>query len=178
MSLSAEMQALFATPEAPALGPGPRAGVASIDEIEAKLRKGAVAGRRKNLVRALVLLWHDRLDAAHEIVQDLENADGSYIHAILHRREPDYSNAKYWFRRVGRHACFIELARRVGSLLEAEADGALRARLLPQGQWDSFQFVDLCESVAGKARDGLAARLRRVQQIEFVVFLEYLLEAN
>src|SRR4030095_4408136 len=156
MSLSAEMQALFATPEAPELGPGQRSGVASIDEIEAKLAKGPVAGRRQSLVRALVLLWHDHLDAAHEIVQEQENADGSYIHAILHRREPDYGNAKYWFRRVGRHACFIELARRVGSLFEVEADGGLRARLLPVGQWDSFQFVDLCESVAGKARGNLA----------------------
>jgi len=176
MSLSAEMQALFATPEAPELGPGPRVDVASIDEIETKLVKVAVADRRRNLVRALVLLWHDHLDAAHEIVQELENSDGSYIHAILHRREPDYGNAKYWFRRVGRHACYPELTRRVGSLLEA--DGGVRARLLPRSQWDSFQFVDLCESVAGKARSGLAEQLRRIQQSEFEVLLEHLLEAD
>src|SRR5687767_13390080 len=47
-------------------------------------------------------LYFDFLDESHAISQDLDTAEGSYWHGILHRREPDYPNAKYWFRRVGR----------------------------------------------------------------------------
>jgi hypothetical protein len=39
------------------------------------------------------------------------------VHAIMHRREPDPWNSKYWWRRVGAHPCFPELARRAGAFL-------------------------------------------------------------
>src|SRR5262249_17485377 len=37
-------------------------------------------------------LYHDFLDESHAISQDLSSAEGSYWHAIMHRREPDYWN--------------------------------------------------------------------------------------
>lgn len=44
-------------------------------------------------------LWHDFLDEAHKISQDIDSAEGSWLHAIVHRREGDFSNSKYWYAR-------------------------------------------------------------------------------
>lgn len=54
---------------------------------------------------ALRALWHDARgdwDRAHEIAQEDESADGSWVHAYLHRREGDHSNARYWYNRARR----------------------------------------------------------------------------
>ena len=67
-------------------------------------------------LRAGLLLLNDFFDESHscsQLMEGQQNAD--YWHAILHRREPDYGNAKYWFHHVGRHAIFHELASSVSS---------------------------------------------------------------
>jgi hypothetical protein len=54
---------------------------------------------------ALVALWHDARgdwSRAHEVAQDIENQTGSWVHAYLHRKEGDESNAAYWYRRAGK----------------------------------------------------------------------------
>jgi len=52
--------------------------------------------------RALWFDLHGNWDAAHKIVQALEDADAMWIHAYLHRKEPDISNARYWYRSAGK----------------------------------------------------------------------------
>jgi hypothetical protein len=42
--------------------------------------------------------WHK----AHECAQADEGATGAIVHAYLHRKEPDLSNARYWYNRAGR----------------------------------------------------------------------------
>lgn len=52
----------------------------------------------------LQALWHDAKgdwNAAHVLVQSVENTDGARIHAYLHRKEGDLSNAMYWYNRAG-----------------------------------------------------------------------------
>lgn len=54
-----------------------------------------------DLPPALQALWHDARDeweAAHRIAQDVTTADGAWVHAYLHRKEGDRSNAAYWYR--------------------------------------------------------------------------------
>ena len=52
----------------------------------------------------LALWWDARGDwkRAHEIAQDVSDADGAWVHAYLHRKEGDLGNAAYWYRRAGR----------------------------------------------------------------------------
>jgi hypothetical protein len=56
------------------------------------------------LLRAL---WHDakgEWDEGHRIAQDVSGADGAWVHAYLHRKEGDLSNARYWYRQTGQPA--------------------------------------------------------------------------
>jgi len=52
-------------------------------------------------------LWWDAQGnwaKAHESAQQDESPDGAWVHAYLHRKEGDHSNAEYWYRRAGRKA--------------------------------------------------------------------------
>jgi len=60
------------------------------------------------LSHALVALWWDAKgdwNLAHESAQQDEGPDGSWVHAYLHRKEGDNSNAGYWYRRAGKPVC-------------------------------------------------------------------------
>ena len=96
---------LLATSVPPQLGPNSRPGVWSESAIASELlptfKSLSLSQERQELIRALILLWHDHHEAAHEIAQGVDNPDGAFVHGIMHRREPDYGNAAYWFRRVG-----------------------------------------------------------------------------
>jgi hypothetical protein len=62
----------------------------------------------KNLLKLsleLQALWHDAQgdwEKAHTLVQDLTTKDAAWVHAYLHRKESDISNARYWYRRAGK----------------------------------------------------------------------------
>ncbi len=58
--------------------------------------------KRDQLLQALELDKQDNWDAAHEIVQSSNSAEACWIHAYLHRKEGDLSNANYWYRRAGK----------------------------------------------------------------------------
>ena len=57
------------------------------------------------LNRALTALWWDGKEdwtRAHESAQEDEGPSGAWVHAYLHRKEGDSSNAAYWYRRAGK----------------------------------------------------------------------------
>jgi hypothetical protein len=56
------------------------------------------------LTLALAGLWWDAKGdwtKAHESAQQDEGRAGSWVHAYLHRKEGDASNASYWYSRAG-----------------------------------------------------------------------------
>jgi len=74
--------------------------------------------------KSALWLLHNFLHDSHEISQSIHTPEGSWLHAIMHRTEGDFSNAKYWYRRAGEH----------------EAMGNIGSGFAP------FSFVDQCEA--------------------------------
>ena len=80
---------------------------------DAAVSGGKTAGHAENfaLVRGGLLYAIDALDEAHAFFQDAKGDLGAYWHGMMHRREGDFENARYWFRRAGALPCFAALHR-------------------------------------------------------------------
>ena len=125
-------------------------------------------------VKSALLLWNDDLDGSHAIAQDLDDPHGAYLHGVMHRREPDYGNSKYWFRRVGAHALFPQLRTAALELLaDAPAGDPYRKALEQSPDWDAFRMVDWCEAAADERE---VAFLRVLQAIEIQGLTYYWLD--
>jgi hypothetical protein len=127
-------------------------------------------------LKAGICQWHGWLDESHQLSQSIEGLGahhaGDYWHAIMHRREPDYSNAKYWFRQLGRHSVFSQLASFVDAAFDSTAsDGNWRQKLTARGTWDPFAFVDFCEACSPDESSSLAIAARRLQAVEMRLLL-------
>ena len=69
-------------------------------------KRSITEGRRPAATSpALLALWVEaqgQWDEAHRIVQESEERSAAWVHAYLHRKEGDTSNAGYWYSRAGR----------------------------------------------------------------------------
>ena len=112
-----------------------------------------------------IWLWHDFLDQSHQISQAIETASGSFWHGIMHRREGDFSNAKYWFRKVGSHDLYTTLGAAAETIVAAQPDQQESLQLTDNGQWDPFQFVDLCQQAleTDSSKKSLCQQLTRLE---------------
>ena len=169
-----EIEALLADDRLNDLGPGS-------PNLSAQAKLKAVASRiasnakdRDFALACLAGLWllHDFQDESHATSQDLDTVEGSYWHGILHRREPDYWNAKYWFRRVPDHPIFAELTKQAEAQTRESGTPAGSEYLLKQKTWDPHRFVDLCEAAAN-GPEALTMLCRRIQHVEWRLLFAY-----
>lgn len=54
-------------------------------------------------------LYADDLEASHSISQNLSSVTGSWWHAVMHRREGDFANSRYWYRQARNHPLMATL---------------------------------------------------------------------
>jgi hypothetical protein len=90
----------------------------TIDTFRASLQKEAPPD---GVSVPLAALWWDAKgdwSRAHELVDELETKDGMAVHAYLHRKGGEESNAEYWYRLAGRECYRPELAEEWEALVE------------------------------------------------------------
>lgn len=129
--------------------------------------------------KAGLLQFHDDLSVSHNASVSIEGKGthraGDYWHAIMHRREPDYSNSKYWFRNVGQHPIFPLLGEYCGRLSSQTDDAEIAdwSTRLQQGRqgWNPMTFVDLCQSAA-RTQGILRTFAEQLQRREMWLLLE------
>lgn len=143
----------------PSLGPGTP--VFSIkDQIESLRIEDWVLNPRTDVPACLAgfWLWFDFLQESHSISQEISGPTGAFWHAIMHRREPDAWNSKYWFRQVGSHPVLKKL--------ESEAPNWGYPYTTP------FDFVDFVERVRDTAtpEEQLA---QNVQKLEWSLLMRW-----
>ena len=93
----------------------------TVEQFRESLRE---ASPPTGLELALTGLWWDAKGEwakAHESAQQDESRAASWVHAYLHRKEGDASNAAYWYQRAGKAPA--------GGSLEREWEEIARALL-------------------------------------------------
>jgi hypothetical protein len=121
-------------------------------------------------------LWHDYLDESHTISQGIGSDTGSFWHAIMHRREGDFSNSKYWYARCERHPALPTLTRFAEDVTrQAPADKRI-VKLTASG-WDPRAFVDLVQEVHNQPNDPRHALAVTLQQVEWRVLFDHSVRA-
>lgn len=119
-----------------------------------------------------IWLYHNYLDESHQISQSLGTGTGSFWHGIMHRREPDAWNSRYWFDRVGSHPVFVNLrdeARRLAECFDLPAEATF---LRDQPAWNPHRFVELCESARLQRVDAESLCLQ-IQAVEWQLLFDH-----
>ncbi len=144
-----EVTALLSEPRLAPLGPGTPVPGLKPQLAAIKLPPACMAG---------LWLYFDYLDESHTISQDLHTKEGSFWHAIMHRREPDAWNSKYWWRQVGPHPVLDQLA--------------AHAPALGYDYTTPAAFVDECERVRGSGTAD-EERAKQVQLLEWQLLFDW-----
>ena len=115
------------------------------------------------LLRAGLFYYHNAIADSHREAARDEGDLAAYWHGMVHRREGDFDNARYWMRRAGEQPVFQEMQGRVH-------DGA--PNMARQSNWDPFLFINLCEQYKYGEHE-YKKEIGALQRVEFAVMFDY-----
>ncbi|OQW94410.1 MAG: hypothetical protein BWK79_06025 [Beggiatoa sp. IS2] len=81
----------------------------TLEEFKISLTQETPPGGSSDVLQAL---WQDgkgHWDTAHRLAQSVNNAQGAWVHAYLHRKEGDLGNAAYWYAHAGKTMPLLSL---------------------------------------------------------------------
>lgn len=110
------------------------------DTVARVLDDPALQGRPE--LAAGLWLYADELDKSHDISQGIPSTTGSFWHGIMHRREGDFSNSHYWFRKVGDHPAFEKIT----------LSGGPGGSGTDIGKYDPHEWIDRIEQAHQKGQ--------------------------
>ena len=113
-------------------------------------------------------LYFSCYEEAHTLADASRSAEGSLWHGILHRQEPDYGNAAYWFGRAGEHPTFPDTALAASEVLKRIPDAEFRV-----GRWDPYSFIAFCERAAAQPGTSQERAAREIQRAEWQILFDY-----
>ena len=157
------------------------AGKKAVEALTKRDMKDAKDPKSLPLVQGALYLCFDCWKEAHELADAHEGtAAGHWLHAIVHRREPDAGNSKYWYAKVKAPApLFQAIGKEALNLLKQQPVAGLvplAEKLESSGTWEPAAFVDLCDQFKEEDPDSPAYRtLARIQEIEWRGLAEYIL---
>ena len=125
---------------------------------------------RGSLIESGLWLLFGELDRSHDISQNIGSAEGSFWHGIMHRREGDFGNSKYWFRRVGEgHPVHQALAAKIA---DSNLDADFESFGLDSSDTIAFGLVDACQTAISRKK-GLIPDLEQICWWEWQMLLEH-----
>lgn len=117
-------------------------------------------------------LWRDGLEQSHTISQGIDDPTGSFWHAIMHRREGDFSNSKYWYDRCADHPVLATLSARASDIINPlPADKSLLK--LNLNGWNPNHFVDWVQRLNTQADEVMFAAAVELQRLEWRTLFDY-----
>jgi hypothetical protein len=94
-------------------------------DFKDSLRDHLPPERSSELLKAL---WYDakgNWNRAHEVAQEVNTEDGAWVHAYLHRKEGDASNAAYWYYRAHQKLPAVSLETEWETIVKSLMNGLL-----------------------------------------------------
>ena len=116
-------------------------------------------------VKAGLYLINGDWERAHMASQSLHSSLAAHWHALVHRHEPDYSNSKYWLRKVGKSEIYPQL-------VQSAKESGHTALVTRDDQWEPFLFTDCF------ARPDRTAWTVNLDELEMQLLLEFSLKQS
>lgn len=124
------------------------------------------AQRQGSVMEAALWLLCGELERSHAVSQQIDSADGAYWHGVMHRREGDFSNANYWFRRALRHPVREQLVRQLATLQSTCNTTLTESQRL-------FEASTVAEAITEGCQRALASQPSQVPSWQAICWLEW-----